>query len=361
MVLSADMDVTNLCLTEDLFIDLNGYDLSGVINTNGYKVYGMDSTTNAYSWENMGYFSCVDEDGNAIIPESLYTTEDSMRYMAIETETGYTFHRFYLGITHVSLAPTVTGFGYKAAFYGDEMVQNRIASIGYDLWLTEDHVVSRSLEGFKNSLTLRLKNLDVANYGEAPINANVVITLWDGTMIESAVHSDSLRQTMEKISAAYLLTPDVYSQEQIQALQQMILDNDEAMKYWDLSGFSGASQQWAPYYASYQKESDSELTLIGVDLSGSIWRLEYTSEPTWDVGDAETLVYEGVTYYKRAGAGDGISYTTQEDTLTLHFEWGTETIVFQRLADGKLQVLSSEVDFYFSAGDIVEPAYEKVW
>ena len=216
----------DLSLTEDLYIDLNGYSLSGTIITNGFKVYGMDSTTNSYTCDQIGYFSCVDENGNAIIPESFYTTEDMMRYMTIETENGYTFHRFYPGITNISLAPSVTGFGYKAEFYGDEMVQAEIASIGYNLWLTEDVVISRT-SAFKNTLILRLKNFDVVNYGETPVNACVTITLTDGTVIESATASYSMRQVVEQLNES---ATDL-DEAKLSAVASMIANNP-TMQSW---------------------------------------------------------------------------------------------------------------------------------
>ena len=148
--------------------------------------------------------------------------------MAIETEDGYSFHRFYLGITNVSLAPNVTGFGYKAEFYGDEMVQQQIASIGYNLWLTEGHVANRTIEGFRNSLTLQLKNFDVGNYGETPVNASVSITLADGTVIESSVTSMSMRTMLENINAQY----DKYSDVQLSAVKAMI-EKYAIIKSWD--------------------------------------------------------------------------------------------------------------------------------
>ena len=190
---------TQLSLTKDLYVDLNGYDLSGSIVTNGYKVYGIDLSTDEYTCDNMGYFSCVDENGNKIIPERFHTTEDGKRYMTIGTDEGYTFHRFSLEITHLSLDTAVTGFGYKAEFYGDELFQTQVQSISYNLWLTEDNVVSRSSE-FANKMTLRLKNFDVANYGEAPVHACVSITLLDGTVLESATESYSMRQMVEMIN-----------------------------------------------------------------------------------------------------------------------------------------------------------------
>ena len=225
--LGADANV-DLSLTEDFHIDLNGYDLSGSIALNGFKVYGMDSTTNGYTCDTMGYFSCVDEKGNAIVPESLYTTQDTMRYMTIETENGYTFHRFYLGITNISLAPAVTGFGYKAEFYGDEMVQSKIDSVGFRLWLNENAVISRTI-AFKNTLTLRLKNFDVAGYGETPVNACVTITLTDGTIIESATASYSMRQVVEQLNES------VYDldETQLSAIAAMIANNP-TMQSWKI-------------------------------------------------------------------------------------------------------------------------------
>ncbi|MBR5570372.1 MAG: leucine-rich repeat domain-containing protein [Oscillospiraceae bacterium] len=226
VVLSADMALSGLVLTEDLYIDLNGHDLSGIITTNGYKVYGMDSATNEYTCDAMGYFNCVDENGNAVIPESLYTTENQMRYMTIGTDNGYTFHHYYLGITNLSLAPAVTGFGYKAEFYGDEMVQSKIESIGYNLWLDGGKTVSRTTN-FKNSLTLRLKNFDVAKYGETPVNACVTITLTDGTEIESSTASYSMRQMVETVNDQYA---DL-NETQLSAIQTMIVNNP-TMRSW---------------------------------------------------------------------------------------------------------------------------------
>ena len=80
MVLSKDTDV-DLSLTQDLYVDLNGYSMNGTIQTNGFKVYGMDTSTDNYTCGNMGYFSCVDAEGNAIVPESNVKTDLSGEFM----------------------------------------------------------------------------------------------------------------------------------------------------------------------------------------------------------------------------------------------------------------------------------------
>lgn len=226
VTLTGDMILSGFKLTEDLYIDLNGHDLSGRIITNGFKIYGMDSATDKYSCDNLGFFACVDENGKVIVPESLYTTGDAKRYMTIDTESGYTFHRFYLGVTKLSLDAVAVGVGYKAEFYGDKMVQSQVASIGYNLWITEDRVISHTT-AYKNSLTLRLKNFDVANYGDVPVHACVTIALTNGTVITGATHSSSLRQVVEAVNHECAK----YTASQLGAVYAMIQANP-VMQTW---------------------------------------------------------------------------------------------------------------------------------
>ena len=229
LVLTENMEV-NLTLNQDLYVDLNAHTMSGVLNTNGFKVYGMDAATNNYTCETLGYFSCVDAEGNAIVPESDVKTDLSgnvMRYVTIATESGYTFHRFYVGITKQSLAPQVTGVGYKAEFYADEMVQAQIGNIGYDLWLENGHVVSREA-AFKNLLTLRVNHFDAVNYGETNLYANVWMTIGDMTIISSD-YSLTLRQMVETVNADV----SAYSEEQLQAARDMI-ERNPVMQNWQV-------------------------------------------------------------------------------------------------------------------------------
>ena len=199
--LTEDM-VVNLSLSEDFYVNLNGHSMTGVIQTNGYKIYGIDSTTDAYTCEQMGYFNCVDAEGKAVVPELTHKSDVSgaiKRYLTIQTQEGYTFHRFYIGITHMSLRPNVTGVGYKAIFGGDEMVQaqlNESAGFGYKLWLENGNPVTKSLSRSQfvpgsqgKTVTLLLSNFDVENYGEAAVYGNLFLKLSDGTIIESSEYS----------------------------------------------------------------------------------------------------------------------------------------------------------------------------
>jgi len=244
VVLTADMNLTNLSLTEDLYIDLNGFDLSGVITTNGYAVYGMDSTTDGYTCANVGTFSCVDENGQAIVPVRQFKSDISgsvKRYMAIETEDGYTFHRFYMAITKVSLRTGDTGFGYKAVFYGDEMVLSQIDSFGFHLNLEgNDTVVTKSLDGANLEMgreySLSLKNFDITAYGEVNVNAEVFLNLKDGETVTSSTVSYSMMTMLQKVCQS--LTK--FSDNQIQALKAMCQPYQEAMKDWGIEAILNA-------------------------------------------------------------------------------------------------------------------------
>ena len=150
----------------------------------------------------------------------------------MEEASGLSFHRFYLGITKLSLKPSVTGFGYKAEFYGDAKVLAQVQNIGYSLWLVEGHVVTRTTETFKNPLTLRLQNFDVANYGETAVNAQAIMTLKNGSVLESTVQAYSMRQVLEAVAKSF----GPYSVAQKEAVRAMYYAHEATMSKWNVSG-----------------------------------------------------------------------------------------------------------------------------
>ena len=164
VTLLADSDET-VTVSGDLYLDLNGKTLAGLTITDG-TLYGMDSTTDKYdNAEGCGKISQITGSYAAD-----YKNADAKRYLAIKEDSGLSFHRFYVGITKISLDPTVTGYGYKAEFYGDTKVRAQMDSIGYRLGLDGHNPITRTTDTFKNVLTLRIKNFDVANYGDTAVN-----------------------------------------------------------------------------------------------------------------------------------------------------------------------------------------------
>jgi len=200
-------------LSQDLYIDLNGFDLSGTIKTNGYTVYGMDSATAEYDCEELGYFTCVDESGEKLVPARHVKTDVSgavRRYMTIETAEGYSFHRFYLAITHVTLRPGTDGLGYKMLYCGDFMVQDQLNAadaLGMELQL-EGRGSVRAYKAAADvisskAVTVRIDNWDVENHSETPLRATAYLRLADGTKITTSTSSVTLRQQVEAISSQY--------------------------------------------------------------------------------------------------------------------------------------------------------------
>lgn len=223
-----------LSLDRDLYIDLNGHVLSAIIQTNGYKIYGMDSATDAYTSEGRGLLYCIDENETVIAPEPYYAgdlTGEMKRYLAIEEQDGiYSFHRFYLGITSISLNPAKVGLGYKATFLGDEMVLAQLESFSYTLQLGNFGEVTRTLSsiGDDGIVTLLVKNYWVEEYGQTPLIASVSVSL-AGQQISSAVYTTSLRQTVECINDTVAAFSDV----QLQAVRELVLSY-ETMQSWNV-------------------------------------------------------------------------------------------------------------------------------
>ena len=198
-------------VTGDLYLDLNGHSLAQL--TVSGVLYGMDSSTDGYSDAQLGQLIC---DGTVA---SDWVAANGNRYIALQTPEGsYSFHRIYVGITKLSLATATTGFGYKAEFYADDTVKALFDTMGYSLWLTEDLVIDRSVDSFRNTLTLRLNHIDIANYGSAKIHAKVSLTLTNGMVIESAVASYSMQDMVEIIDTQL----DTLRPEQIQAIKEML-------------------------------------------------------------------------------------------------------------------------------------------
>ena len=226
-------------LTQDLYVDLNGHTLSGTIVTNGYKIYGMDSATDNYSSANMGYFSCVDAQGNPVVPQTHVKSEHTgsvKRYMTVPTENGYTFHRFYLGITHINLSTATTGVGYRAVFYGDEMVKGMLDAqnaFGYTMQL-DGRVpvrVYKPADAFVSgkAVTLRVNGFDAERYGEVPLHARVMVKLKDGTVIESTQNSLTFRSVLETVNDRYL----DFTLAQLDAVREMIARN-RVLEDWNV-------------------------------------------------------------------------------------------------------------------------------
>ena len=196
----------------------------------------MDSTTNDYTCQRIGNFTCTDENGTPIVPENHFRsnmTGSYKRYMRVLDGNGYSFHRFYLGVDTMTLKLSTEGVGYKASFCGDEMVAERIVSYGYTLQLDGCAPVTlyKDGESFVSGKTVKMRvdHFDIENHGETKLYAKAVMKLDDGTVIESLTVSMTMREMMEKLDAS-----DRYLDLGIRMDIADLIDKYPIMKTWKI-------------------------------------------------------------------------------------------------------------------------------
>ena len=222
-------------ITKDILIDLNGFDLTDVTIPEGVTLYGMDSTTDDYDCTD-GY-GTISGTVNGTVATNIKTTAAQIgtvkRYLTVTEDSVTSFHRFYMGVTHMNLRPGVTGVGYKALFCGDSVVQQQVVSYGFNLWVADGnkHTAAKTELDSGKTVSLRLENFDVANYGEANVNATVFMQFANGVSVESTAYSYTLRSLVEQINGLV----DSFTDAQVSALKAMCENNADAMSGWDIA------------------------------------------------------------------------------------------------------------------------------
>jgi len=221
----------NADLAGDLYLDLNGKILTGDITGTG-TLQGMDSGTDDYTTGNMGRIS---GSVSCVVADHCKEEATQKRYLAIADSEGYTFHRFYLGITKLTLRTGDTGFGYKAKFKGDDAVRSQIDSFGFRLNLAgNETVITKALDGedliMGKEYSLLLKDFNIADFGEREVNAEVFLNLKDGTQVESTRVSYSMKTMLQKVCGNLTRFTD----SQISALRTMCDPFKAVMQNWNI-------------------------------------------------------------------------------------------------------------------------------
>lgn len=255
--LSGDLQ-EDAVISGTVYLDMNGYDLSGVTITG--TLYGFDSATNTYADGQAGLLNCT-VNGGQIIPH--HKTEKALtgqicRYLCVEEDNGYSFHRFYLGITAISLRPNNGGMGYKAVFAGDSAIRgalNDTQAYGYTLWVDNQPPVKRGYDahqfGGNQTLTLSLNSIfsqanstySNAKNAEAPVHVVAYIHLKSGEILSSSEIAYCLKDIFHMADAQF----GNYNQTQQHALLQMSAQYSNAMVTWDIPNTHHATGGiWTP-------------------------------------------------------------------------------------------------------------------
>ena len=240
-----------MSLTEDLYIDLNGFDLSGTIITNGFKIYAKDSATDDYSAEG-GYGKIIG---------SVEGVEAAEGYMMI-TENGETsFHRLNLDTVSVSLRASAAGIYFGSQFGGDEVVKRNIVAYGtamganklpdfgektYTRFDAENWVPGCDADGNANNLSHGTLLRDILHkdygyssnklYADMKIYSRAYIELADGTRILGDVVCFSLRDIFEGVEGIAGIDQswgDLTDEQRLPVLQ-MYNDFERVMRGWNI-------------------------------------------------------------------------------------------------------------------------------
>jgi len=238
MIRDTETDVT---VEGTVYLDLCGRTLSG-LHIAG-DLYCMDSTTDGYDGSRAG--KLIPASGTPVREHK--TTEARVggirRYLGLEENGEWSFHRFYMGITKLTLRSSDVGFGYKAYFAGSDVVKEALSSYGFQLWVPDGKPVTRALSGDRlnagQELSLRLTNFlntkltDAENNERAklPVSATVFFSLKDGTVVQTAPVSYTFRQMVEMVNESYtnLTLP------QKRAVQSLSGSYSRIMMGWDIS------------------------------------------------------------------------------------------------------------------------------
>jgi len=207
----------------DLYLDLNGHCLDSLTMASG-TLYGMDSTTDDYDCTG-GYGMIRSLIGSYAGNYKTDITGAIRRYLTVEEDGIYSFHRIYLGLVYATIRPEGKGVGYKAIFAADSVAQSQLHSteaFGYNLQLEGGQPLSvwKPASQFKSlkHVTLLVKDFDAEASGQTPLTATVQLKLKSGTVISTNPYSTDFKTVLETVNDTYLN----YTEQQISLLADWI-------------------------------------------------------------------------------------------------------------------------------------------
>ena len=109
--------------TKDLWVDLNGKNLTV---TGEGKLNAFDTANDTYAATACG---SITGDGTAVIARDVQAPNGN-RYLAIAGDNGTTMHRVALWLTAITLRPSQAGLYYKATYYCDEVLTEKVQAYG---------------------------------------------------------------------------------------------------------------------------------------------------------------------------------------------------------------------------------------
>lgn len=135
--LTADVTEESVTIDRDVYLDLNGHTVNGTVTISDGTLYGMDSSSDGYAAPTGSITTVTGGTPELVVETTGFKSSDEyafFRYLAIQDENGWSFHRFNISVTGyrfelaASSAPECALF-FIARFSGDELVRNQLQKI----------------------------------------------------------------------------------------------------------------------------------------------------------------------------------------------------------------------------------------
>lgn len=348
-----------LVLDKDLYVDLNGHK----VNVSGSaKVYGLDSVGDDYT---LSAGKLTAEAGITVEAEA--TAPNGNRYIALEEEGGYTFHRIELRITGVSIKPTASGMYYTAKWACDDVLKAQIVSYGvvastenmpgadfaseeenlYTAFAKDSFVSGESKNGavIKNIMQ---NGGDNNTNGKTKVYAKAYMTFENGKTLVSADNIGySLKDVMTNLDRLIMQKPIQYRKFTNSARNFYETWKNNGMEGWNLTKIPDPGEDGiinvlmigssSCYY--YVEELHALAAAAGLDMR--VCNVYYSGCPLekhykwWVNGESNYQFYQ--TYYDGRKGTDNVSL----EWCLAQYEWDFITL------QGGLSVTEAGVEAYF--------------
>ena len=233
-------------LSIDAVLNLNGKTVSGATVAEGATLYLADNANRTYDASKCGSFAGVINGQLEYITHTVIG-ENTLHFVTLKNEDGsYSAHRYMARVDAISLDAKNDALGYKAVFKGDEYVQAVMAGQGFNLWVGEGPVVTRSRAVYGESMTLRLKNIMANNGGEMTIYGEAFLIFnIDGQEVEAttSARTTTMKSTIKEVNKMTEL-----NDAQKSAVYDLYAQYADIMSAW--LGETNNIKDWAPVEAT---------------------------------------------------------------------------------------------------------------
>ena len=260
IVLNADIAGEQaLNITKDVYLDLNGFDISCPIDVTSGTLYCMDSQTDDYTVADGVYGKLAGQiTGNvAGVPAEAKCAQDG--YLKVSDSDGVSFHRVNLQIYAASVRAENVGVYLKSNFAGDELVADNVKSFGIALSvydtpneqnlasLCDSSVFTGFKAGTNDSNSTLLFNImkatnetDINNRNSSmPIYGRAYILTEDGYTFGAAQQA-TLKQLVELAASDLPGCWSSYSEEQKAEAVSLYRGYAQILRNWDVKNIESA-------------------------------------------------------------------------------------------------------------------------